>query len=170
MFAPAAILKTFVALVLIAPPAFESTDATVARLRSHGIQLSGRDPCEGTGLHCALLPVYTAGDVCSVFLPRRGYTVADLRTLSRLTNLQHVRSNRMLSEREYNILNASVPRSVWLFCNVRLDDGTLKRLGTRYSRQPNTYEDVNGDGVVDEHDGFDSAAGPAVPPRIENGK
>ncbi len=170
MFLPAVILNAFVASVLIAPPVFDPTDATVRRLRSYGIQLYGRDPCEDTGLHCALLPVNTSDDVCSVFLPRRGYTIADLRSLSRLTNLRHVRSNRTLTEREYNVLDASVPASVWLFCNVRLDDGTLRRLGTRSSRQPNAYEDINGDGVVDEQDGFELNAGPAVPLRIENGK
>ena len=170
MLFDASTLNAIVALVLVAPPVFDPTDSTVRRLRSNGIQLYGRDPCEGTGLHCARLPVYASGDVDAVFLPCGGYRLGDLRALSLLHNVRYVRSNRSLTERQYRVLNESLPKTVWLSFNVRMNDGTLERLGSHHRRYRDAHNDINGDGVIDEHDGADLRVVESDPPRIEIGK
>jgi hypothetical protein len=161
------LLNAIVAWVLIAPPVFDPTDSTVRRLRSVGVQLYGRDPCEGTGLHCASPPAYTSNDVDVAVLPRRGHSLDDLRAFSRLPNVRRVASNRTITEREYDVLNASVPATVWFSFNVRMHDGTIHRLGSHRSRHRDLSDDTNGDGVVDEQDDVDLRIADLVPPRIK---
>ena len=142
-------IEFFVAITACAPPSVLDLPPLLQRIRNAGIEVEGRDPFAGTGLCGALLPVRVPNEVHYVTLPRK-FDASDLRLVRYLSSVEQVRCKRTISDVEFELTRQQVGKGAWILCNVRTDDGII-RFGSR--RWPGDLdEDLNGDGVVDEHD------------------
>ena len=146
------IVSLMIAVSFGTPPHLVDFRNVLQRFDDAGIQTQGRDPCAGTGLCCALLPVRVPTDVYYVSLPARGFNNEHLRLLRHFPNLLHVRCQRDLSEAEHQLIRSNVPTGTWLLYNVRTNDGTVDERRSIRSGYQLADEDVNGDGIVDEND------------------
>ena len=146
------IVSLLIAVSFGAPPHLIDSRNVLQRFADASIQTQGRDPLAGTGLCGALLPVRVPNDVRYICLPACGFDQDHLRLLRRFPNLQQVRSRRAVTEAEHKLIQLNVPPGTWLLYNVCLKDGTVDRSRSNRSRYRRAKEDVNGDGVVDEHD------------------
>ena len=124
MFAWNVLIGTIAYLTAVSPVHFDNTSPTVRSLRGSGFKLEGRDPCDGTGLCCALLPANIDSEVYYVTLPNKGWDLDDLRLLNRFTNLKHIRAGREISKVEYDTLRKLIRTEDCLLFNVRNDDGS----------------------------------------------
>lgn len=114
------------------PPADLATP--IQRLARIDAKILGRDPCEGTGLLCALDPVFGPKDVDAIILPKIGTDIVHLRLLREFPNLRRVRVDRYISEEEYMILESSLSTNTLIAATVRKSDGGFEHLRTRKQR------------------------------------
>lgn len=146
------IVSFLIAVSFGVPPHLIDSRDVLQRFADASIQTHGRDPLAGTGLCGPLLPVHVPNDVHYVSLPARGFDNGHLRLLHRFPNLQQVRCRRAITEAEHKLIQLNVPPGTWLLYNVRLDEGAVDRRRSNRSGYRPAEEDINGDGVVDEHD------------------
>ena len=98
---------TFGAIVLWlanAMPYSDSTSSAIRSLRNAGYKIEGRDPCDGTGFCCALLPAFHDEDVCFVTLPAKKWTSSQLRLLKHFEHLKQIRADRDVDRTEFDTL------------------------------------------------------------------
>lgn len=145
----------FAAVLLLAPPASPPTDPTIQHLEMAGVKLQGRDPCQGTGLCCALLPVCQPSDVDYITFPRHWVDLTNVAMLGHFPNLKCVGCVRTVSKAEFDTLLKTVSPTTSITCRVRLENGTATRawrIDPRIQRRIRHATDINGDGVVNEDD------------------
>ena len=101
-----------------APLYLDLTDQSLKTLRAAGYEIKGRDPCDGTGLCCALLPANLEREVFYVTLPDTKYQERHFALLKRFPNLKQIRANRVVSETEYAEIMDIVPSGTSVIVSV----------------------------------------------------
>ncbi|MCA9194132.1 MAG: hypothetical protein KDB03_20320 [Planctomycetales bacterium] len=118
-------LGSLVVLIANLPPYWDPTTAAIRSLRAKGYRIEGRDPCDGAGFCCALLPASEDGDVYYVTLPQRGWNMSQLRHLKRFENLKSIRADRAVTPTEFDTLCETLQNQKdLLLVYVQNPDGT----------------------------------------------
>lgn len=84
-------------------------DVSLQTLRNAGYVIQGRDPCEGTGLCCELLPAKREAEVYYITLPNSEWQSDDVQLMRQFPNLKQIRADRTVTESEYAILKEIAP-------------------------------------------------------------
>jgi hypothetical protein len=140
------VFKMVLGVAMQLPPADLATP--MQRLARIDAEILGRDPCEGTGLCCALNPVFGPKDVDAIVLPKIGTEVVHLRLLREFPNLRRVRVQRYISEEERKILQESVTKDTLIAATVRKSDGSFELLQRR-KRRTYLIDPVTGEPIKD---------------------
>ncbi len=104
-----------------APLIFNPTDSSVRTLRSAGYTIEGRDPCDGTGVCCALLPANKENEVYYLTLSHGKLRRPHLELIKRFSNLRQVRAHRPVPLDEYIELKNIMPDGSVVLVNI-VDD------------------------------------------------